>query len=83
MDFVQVADNFPAWDVVDSDGSNIGVATNFLGEGFVVTISAGFTGDAPRTLEEPRIKALDDFRSVVALFIINLKQEWALSGGEA
>ena len=77
MDFVQVADNFPAWDVVDSNGSNIGVATNFLGEGFVVTISAGFTGNAPRTLEEPRTKSLDDFRKAVALFVINLKAEGA------
>ena len=77
MDFIQVAKDFPAWDVVDSDGSNIGVATNFLGEGFVVTISADFTGNAPRTLEEPRIKTLDDFISVVAAFVINLKAEAA------
>lgn len=75
MDFIQVANNFPAWDVVDSTGSNVGVATNFLGEGFVVTIAADFTGNAPRTLKEPRIKSLDDFISVVALFVINLKAE--------
>ena len=75
MDFIQVAKDFPAWDVVDSTGANIGVATNFLGEGFVVTISADFTGNAPRTLKEPRIKTLDDFISVVASFIINLKAE--------
>lgn len=83
MDFLQVADNFPAWDVVDSSGANIGVATNFLGEGFVVTIEADFTGKAPRTLKEPRIATLEDFIPVVALFVINLKDEWALTGAGA
>ena len=82
MDFVQVADNFPAWDLIDSDGSNIGVATNFVGEGFVVTVEADFTFGKARTLEEPRIKSLDDFRGVVASWLINLKAEYALTGGE-
>lgn len=82
MDFIQVQDNFPAWDIVDSDGSTIGVATNFSGEGFVATIEANFTFGSPRTLGEPRIKSLDDFRSVVALWLINLKDEYALVGGE-
>ena len=75
MDFIQVAKDAPAWDVVDFDGTYIGVATNFVGEGFVVTISSDFTGNAPRTLAEPRINSLGDFISVVASFVINLKAE--------
>ena len=77
MDFIQETKDFPAWDVVDFDGTYIGVATNFLGEGFVVTIKADFTGNAPRTLEEPRISTLEDFIPVVASFVINLKAEGA------
>ena len=77
MELRQVENNFPAWDVVDVNGSNIGVATNFLGEGFVATISTDFTSNAPRTIKEPRIKSLDEFRSILALFIINLKSEVA------
>jgi len=83
MELRQVKNNFPAWDVVDSDGTNIGVATNFRGEGFAITIKADFTENKPRTLEEPRTKSLDDFRSVVALWLLNLKAEWKKSGGEA
>ena len=83
MDFIQEAKDFPAWEVVDSTGAKIGVATNFLGEGFVVTIEADFTGNAPRTLAEPRIATLEDFIRVVASFVINLKQEWALTGAGA
>jgi hypothetical protein len=82
MDFVQVADNFPAWDVVDSDGTNIGVATNFSGEGFVVTIKADFTWDKPRTLAEPTVKSLDAFRSITATWLLTLKGTWDLTGGE-
>jgi hypothetical protein len=80
MDFIQVAKDFPAWDVVDFDGTNIGVATNFSGEGFVVTVEADFTFGAPRTLEEPNVESLDAFRSIVASWLLNLKAE---SGGEA
>ena len=82
MEFIQEANNFPAWNVIDADGSKIGLVTNFRGEGFAITIKADFTFDEPRTLTEPRIKSLDDFRSVVALWLINLKDEYALVGGE-
>lgn len=82
MKFIQEANNFPAWDVIDADGSKIGVATNFRGEGFVITVKADFTFGEPFTLTEPRIKSLDDFRSVVALWLRNLKDEYALVGGE-
>lgn len=82
MELRQVKNNFPAWDVVDSDGTNIGVATNFLGEGFVATISTDFTFNAPRTIKEPRINSLDEFRSIVASWLLSLKATYDLTGGE-
>ena len=75
MDFLKVAPHFPAWDVKDFDGTDIGTITNFEGEGFVVTIKAGFTNDEPRTMKATLTETQDEFFAAVSGLVLNLKAE--------
>ena len=71
MEVIQVANNFPAWDV-KFNNEEVGLITNFQGEGFAFTIKADFTKNKDRTIYEPTVKSLDEMKGVVNLFIINL-----------
>tara|TARA_Y100000389_G_C16959294_1_gene270270 strand:+ start:225 stop:464 length:240 start_codon:yes stop_codon:yes gene_type:complete len=79
MDFIQVADNFPAWDVKWADKEIVGLVTNFAGEGFACTIQADFTNDVERTIYEPNVASLDDMKGIINLFIINLIDAYVAS----
>lgn len=72
MEVIQVANNFPAWDV-KYNNEEVGLITNFRGEGFACTIKASFTENKERTIYEPRVKSLAEMKTVVSLFILNLK----------
>mgnify|MGYP003637161263 CR=1 FL=1 len=75
MDFIKVAPHFPAWDVKDFNGTDIGCITNFEGEGFVATIEAEFTNNQPRTMKATLTETKEDFFAAVAGLVINLKNE--------
>lgn len=74
-DFNKVAPHFPAWDVIDYRGLDIGLVTNFEGEGLVATIKADFTDDKPRTIKATLTETRDEFFEGVNEFICHLMIE--------
>jgi|TARA_Y100000114_G_C11663728_1_gene280291 hypothetical protein len=74
---IQNTNEINGWMVVDANGKEIGIATYYEDDGFMLTFFPFFKGDTSHTITEPHMNSLHDFRKSVEVFFNNLKSRSA------